>query len=57
MGSEMSITRDELLTYLIELQSNGDNEVAHAYADSALLDYINDEAIENAFNDIDKWYA
>jgi len=34
-----------------------DEEVCHVQADQALLDYINDLEVMEAFYKIDKWYA
>jgi len=51
------MTKEELLSILKELQENGDQEIAHAKADDALLEYINDEDVSKAFEEIDKWYA
>jgi hypothetical protein len=36
---------------------SGDEEADHVHADRALLDFINDEEVREAFNDIPKWYA
>lgn len=49
--------RQKLLTTLRELAKLGDAEVAHGKADDALLDYINDEEVRQAYDAIDKWYA
>lgn len=35
----------------------GDIEINHSKADDALLDFINDDEIRKAWNNIDKWYA
>lgn len=50
------MTRDEVLKRLRSLHS-GDEEVDHLDADGALLEYINDPEISQAFNEIPKWYA
>lgn len=34
-----------------------DTEEAHVEADSALIEYINDEEVTKAYDNIDKWYA
>ncbi len=34
-----------------------DTEVAHYQADCLLIKYIDDKEIENAYDEIDKWYA
>jgi hypothetical protein len=54
--SERKIDRDELLFRLREC-IDWDNETAHIYADSALLDFVDDEEVTRAFNNIEKWYA
>jgi len=36
---------------------NRDPEAAHGRADDALLEYINDKDITNAFSNVNKWYA
>jgi len=51
------VTRDELLAKLRALQQDGDTEGAHIDADDALLAYINDPDITEAYRVIDKWYA
>ena len=51
------MTKQELLEKLAEYARSGDEEVAHLKADEALLDYIDDREIKDAFNKIDKWYA
>lgn len=56
------MTKDELLTKLQDLRFKGialayDPEDSHAAADKLLLDYINDEQIADAYNNIEKWYA
>ena len=51
------MTRDELLADLRRAQELDDTEAAHAWADDALLDYINDPEVTRAYGDIKKWYA
>lgn len=51
------MTKQELLDKLIFLQQDKDYEVAHELADRLLLEYINDKAIEQAFHNIEKYYA
>jgi len=55
------ITGDKvkLLRYLRTLRKDWshDPEVAHSYADRALLLYMGDAAITKAYEAIDKWYA
>ena len=48
--------REELLKKLRDV-SGGDQEADHGMADDALLEYIGDEEITKAFEDIPKWYA
>lgn len=49
--------KKELLKRLKEECTSGDEEVDHANADELLLEYIDDEEITKAFNEIDKWYT
>lgn len=51
------MTRDELLARLRELAQDSDRERAHGEADDALLAYINDDAVTDAFNSQTFWYA
>lgn len=53
------MTREELLKKLRELQtlSEDDEEIAHADADYALLEYIGDAEVSAAFSKIKRWYA
>jgi hypothetical protein len=48
--------RERLLKILRECQ-NSDPEGGHLEADDALLDYIGDDEIREAFERIRKWYA
>jgi hypothetical protein len=48
--------RDRLLEQLRDLRG-GDPEVDHQRADRLLLEYIDDRAVTEAFDAIDKWYA
>ena len=62
------MTRDELLTQLRLIrkrQDNANNEpweeqidgcTGHTWADDLLLEFINDEEIKEAYEDIDRWY-
>lgn len=36
---------------------NGDVESAHAKADEALLEFINDKEVTETYDMIEKWYA
>jgi hypothetical protein len=53
------VTKEELITKLKELleESHGDCENTHVEADEALLEFINDPEITEAFGEIEKWYA
>lgn len=51
------MTKLELLKLLEEAAMNPDVELAHADADNALLTFIDDVEITEAFNAIEKWYA
>jgi hypothetical protein len=48
--------KSEILATLQEL-TEADPELAHAEADEALLQYINDKDIEKAFEEVPRWYA
>jgi hypothetical protein len=50
------MTREELLAVLRN-DFGGDAEVAHTEHDNALLAYINDGEITEAFRATTKWYA
>lgn len=49
------MNKEELLKILLE--GNGDYETHHMKCDDALLEYINDEEITEAFNERTKWYS
>lgn len=49
------VDKKELIRIL--KRDTGDKEVDHGNADDALLDFINDKEITEAFNSVDKWYA
>lgn len=52
------MTRDELLRELRRWhRPNGDIEGQHDTADKALIAYINDPEITEAYEAIEKWYA
>lgn len=55
------MTRDELLAVLrickVDGDAFGDHEDTHERADTALLAYINDPDIADAYNAIMRWYA
>lgn len=50
------ISRDKLLERLVDLQET-DPETGHIEADEALMEYINDKEIEEAFEKLEKWYS
>ena len=51
------MTKEELISGLKAIKDKFDTEEGHVEADQLLLEYINDEDIASAFNDIEKWYA
>ena len=51
------MNKQELLIILKDELGNDDQELAHINADKALLEFIKDHEITDAFNAIDKWYA
>ena len=53
------MTIDELIAELkrIKAESEGDHEEDHYAADGALLTFINEPRVDEAFDDIEKWYA
>lgn len=52
------LTLDELIQRLQKLaEPPSDPEEAHVQADEALLEYINDPRVTEAFEAIEKWYA
>jgi hypothetical protein len=52
-------TREELVASLKELKDSPDfgKEETHQLADQLLLTFIGDDEVQDAFDDIDKWYA
>lgn len=58
-AKRQKISRDELLKILEEAaaMSSWDEERAHIDADMALLDYIDDDEIRQAFDSVNRWYA
>jgi hypothetical protein len=56
-----AMTRDELLAKLRALAGDDDEhtdtEQVHVDADRALLEYIADQEITDAFDEVGKWYA
>ncbi|KKM97958.1 hypothetical protein LCGC14_1162880 [marine sediment metagenome] len=52
------MTRDELIEKLQAIKDDGpEPEINHFNADELLLEYINDQEIEDLFNSIQKWYS
>lgn len=51
------MNKSELIAKLEKIKENSDTEVAHADADEALLEFINDAEIREAYEKIEKWYA
>jgi len=51
------MTKEELIKELKHFAEYDDAEIAHHKADRALLEFINDSEITEAFDDIIKWYA
>jgi hypothetical protein len=51
------MNRDELLRQLAKFDEMDDLESAHWAADMALLEFIDDEEITAAFQQIERWYA
>ncbi len=51
------MTKEELIKRLEECASGCDTEEDHGKADDALIEYINDPDIEQAYNRVHKWYA
>lgn len=54
---EAKVTRKQLLKILKEINEIADTEEGHIKADRALIDFINDAEIAEAFEKINKWYA
>ena len=52
----VKITKDELLSKLQELSKLRDGEIAYTEAVEALLDYINDDEINDAFSDVPLYF-
>ncbi len=51
------MTKQELIEKLKELHDNFDVEVAHVKADDLIIEFINDEEIKEAYDNVPKWYA
>jgi hypothetical protein len=57
VDNEPSDNRRELLLKRLHEAARSDPEEGHIAADEALLDYIGDPEITQAFESIGKWYA
>lgn len=58
IGNEVpTLTKEELILKLTELQDEIDIESSHGDADDLLVRYINDTDISTAYESIKKWYA
>ncbi len=57
------MTKEELIKKLDAINGKHltgrlyDAENGHLEADELLLEYINDEGVNNAFDNVEKWYA
>lgn len=51
------MTKAELLELLRRCAEDDDEETAHIRADGALLQFIDDPEIKEAYEAIDKWYS
>ncbi len=51
------MTIEELIKKLEALQTHGDPESGHQEADSALLEFIGNQEVTEAFEKIRKWYS
>lgn len=51
------LSRDEIIQILKDLSIDDDYEVTHGLADYAIIKYINDKEIEDAYNEVGKWYS
>jgi hypothetical protein len=51
------MTKQELIEKLKALKIDEDVEFSHQEADNLLIEFINDIEIQEAYNDLYKWYA
>lgn len=51
------MTKAELLEKLKACRESDDPEFAHGEADDALVEFINDEEVAEAFYAVERWYA
>lgn len=54
--SDFNEKRGRLIDLLAKIEKEDESDVRHEKADRALLEYINDELIREAFDRIKKWY-
>ena len=57
MSDVKPFDKQGLLDALEKAAESDDTEEAHGDADDALIDYINDKDISEAYHKIPKWYA
>lgn len=51
------LKKTELIEILKELAADDDYEITHSLADAALIKYINDDEIAEAYCNVGKYYA
>lgn len=51
------MTKTELLEELKKCQDDDDTESAHIEADDAILKFIEDDEIQEAYDKVGKWYS
>ena len=51
------MTKSELIERLQSDCHTGDIEIDHSNADDLLIEFINDDDVRRAYEDVDKWYA
>ena len=51
------MTKKELIKKLNVWRINADTELGHTFADRALIEYIDDPDIKEAYEALNKWYA
>jgi hypothetical protein len=51
------MSKEQLLKILKDCQDGRDTEMAHGDADRALLEFIADPEITEAYKQIERWYA
>lgn len=55
--AKKATTKADLIVRLETLAKSFDTEGAHCDADDALIEFINDKDIEEAYHKVPKWYA